>query len=413
MSKSRLDSWKEIAEYLDKSPRTVQRWHAGHALPVHHLGGCKGSVFAYAEEIDRWLKSLGEDLRWVSSEQDDAADARRRKSFEFAAQAAEMWESRSEDNLQAIAGLYRKAIDQYPGNAAAFTGLANAMILAALEGGMDKSVAYPSAMEALRRTAQLDPGGPDSRLSSAWLQVVYERKWRQARKGFEEVLLVEPQNSFALAGLALSRIADGDLEGAHAAARNAWRQSLLVSSLGALVCWCGYLAGDSSSALELISQVKASGGQGVMQGAIEALAMIQEGVRPSTIERIEEIVRQNARSPLLQGLLGYAHALAGNREAAWESLCALEHLNPQKRRNHAYGLALNLLGLRRENDAIEWLEVSFAEGSLWSLGLASDPALRSLKGHPRFESLLRKIGATAVSQMHGAHRLVECAARAV
>jgi hypothetical protein len=63
MAKLRLDSWKSIAEYLERSARTVQRWHAYLGLPVHHFDGRKGSVFAYAEEIDRWLIGLAEETR--------------------------------------------------------------------------------------------------------------------------------------------------------------------------------------------------------------------------------------------------------------------------------------------------------------------------------------------------------------
>lgn len=52
----RLDSWKEIAAYLKRDERTVQRWEREHGLPVHHVAGRgRGSVFAYAEEIDAWL----------------------------------------------------------------------------------------------------------------------------------------------------------------------------------------------------------------------------------------------------------------------------------------------------------------------------------------------------------------------
>jgi len=31
----RLDSWKEIAAYLDRSERTVRRWESSEGLPVH------------------------------------------------------------------------------------------------------------------------------------------------------------------------------------------------------------------------------------------------------------------------------------------------------------------------------------------------------------------------------------------
>jgi TolB-like protein/Tfp pilus assembly protein PilF len=51
----RLDSWKEIAAYLRRDVRTVQRWEARNSLPVHRLQhGKLGSVFAYTSEIDEW-----------------------------------------------------------------------------------------------------------------------------------------------------------------------------------------------------------------------------------------------------------------------------------------------------------------------------------------------------------------------
>jgi hypothetical protein len=156
MTKLRLDSWKSIAEYLERSPRTVQRWHTSHGLPVHHFGGSKGSVFAYSHEIDTWLVSLGEESRG-GADGDAAHETRKRRSQELTARATEMWETHSEESLNTIAGIYRKAIDQFPGNARALIGLADTMISASLEGEMDGSVAFPCATEALRRASQLDP----------------------------------------------------------------------------------------------------------------------------------------------------------------------------------------------------------------------------------------------------------------
>jgi hypothetical protein len=52
----RLDSWKEIAAYLKRDERTVQRWERERGFPVHRTpGGKRGMVFAYAEELDTWL----------------------------------------------------------------------------------------------------------------------------------------------------------------------------------------------------------------------------------------------------------------------------------------------------------------------------------------------------------------------
>ena len=53
----RLDSWKEIASYLGKTVRTIQRWERSKGFPVHRHGhGKNGSVYAFAGDIDRWLK---------------------------------------------------------------------------------------------------------------------------------------------------------------------------------------------------------------------------------------------------------------------------------------------------------------------------------------------------------------------
>ena len=54
--KKRLDSWKEIADYLKRDITTVCRWEKEKGLPVHRLpGGARQAVFAYEEEIDSWL----------------------------------------------------------------------------------------------------------------------------------------------------------------------------------------------------------------------------------------------------------------------------------------------------------------------------------------------------------------------
>ena len=53
----RLDSWKEIAAYLKKEVRTVQRWEKNMGLPVRRLAhGKQGTVFAYKSELDSWWR---------------------------------------------------------------------------------------------------------------------------------------------------------------------------------------------------------------------------------------------------------------------------------------------------------------------------------------------------------------------
>lgn len=53
-----LNSWKEIASYLGRGVRTVQRWEAHLGLPVHRPSGRDHSaVLAFSTELDQWLDS--------------------------------------------------------------------------------------------------------------------------------------------------------------------------------------------------------------------------------------------------------------------------------------------------------------------------------------------------------------------
>ncbi|MFI5117260.1 MAG: tetratricopeptide repeat protein [Terriglobales bacterium] len=54
----RLDSWKEIASFFRRDERTVKRWEKERGLPVHRLqDSATGRVYAYSDELLRWMKS--------------------------------------------------------------------------------------------------------------------------------------------------------------------------------------------------------------------------------------------------------------------------------------------------------------------------------------------------------------------
>jgi len=82
-----LESWKEIAAYLNRSEKTCRRFEETLGLPVHRLDGTpRARVFAYADELDAWLKGklnhaeeeAAEEAARVAAEE-DRAEARVRK----------------------------------------------------------------------------------------------------------------------------------------------------------------------------------------------------------------------------------------------------------------------------------------------------------------------------------------------
>jgi TolB-like protein len=58
----RLDSWKEIANFLGREVRTVQLWEKREGLPVHrHFHSKQGSLFAFRSELDAWRRGVSRD----------------------------------------------------------------------------------------------------------------------------------------------------------------------------------------------------------------------------------------------------------------------------------------------------------------------------------------------------------------
>jgi TolB-like protein/Tfp pilus assembly protein PilF len=57
-----LEGWKAIADHLNKTERTVQRWEKSKALPVRRLKAGspeeQGRVFAYKTELDAWWNEM-------------------------------------------------------------------------------------------------------------------------------------------------------------------------------------------------------------------------------------------------------------------------------------------------------------------------------------------------------------------
>jgi len=63
-----LNSWKEVASYMGRGVRTVQRWERELGLPVRRpRGKSRSAVIAFRGELDQWLHRAPSDLLQQSS----------------------------------------------------------------------------------------------------------------------------------------------------------------------------------------------------------------------------------------------------------------------------------------------------------------------------------------------------------
>lgn len=74
-----LNSWKEVATYLGRGVRTVQRWEQELGLPVRRpRGKSRSAVIAFPSELDQWLHRAPNELMQQKHAEGPAdSDARR------------------------------------------------------------------------------------------------------------------------------------------------------------------------------------------------------------------------------------------------------------------------------------------------------------------------------------------------
>jgi len=71
-----LSSWKEIAAYVGRSIRTVQRWERELGLPVHRPNGkTDGVVIALPAELDAWVKAMPTTSHFLNAEDGNGVHA--------------------------------------------------------------------------------------------------------------------------------------------------------------------------------------------------------------------------------------------------------------------------------------------------------------------------------------------------
>lgn len=78
----RLESWKEIAAYLERTTRTCQKWEGEYGLPIYRLDDSpRARVYAFKGELDGWLERV---LRETEAREAEAAASALRKVAESA-----------------------------------------------------------------------------------------------------------------------------------------------------------------------------------------------------------------------------------------------------------------------------------------------------------------------------------------
>jgi serine/threonine-protein kinase len=207
----------------------------------------------------------------------------------------------------------------------------------------------------------------------------------------DRALSLNPSHVRALTHLSWQLGEDGRTEEAVALARRAMELDPFSASTGTTLAQAQYLGGNFEAALpawrDLVELDSADPSLRYYLGwALEAVDAYAEA-----IDSHEAAVELSGRASLYLSGLGHALGVSGRTADAMAVLDELEALESEGRAE-PFHLAMVHLGLGNHDRAIQELERAYEDRNSQMLYLKHAPQFDPLRGDPRFEALLQRMG---------------------
>jgi tetratricopeptide (TPR) repeat protein len=372
----RLDSWKEIADYLGRTVRTVQRWQR-EGLPVHrHHHKKLGSIFAIPSELDDWCRQRA------------AAGAALTQRDHYHLLSRHHLRARTVESLQKSAKYAQLAIDRDPAYAPAYAALALAYAVLVSYGGCRPHTLMPQARAAAYRALQLDRNLAEAHCALGLVDLLYTFDWEAAERSFHRAMRVRPGDASIYHWLALQRLVTRRHEEALRLMEEAHARDPLSPMVGALHGWVLLLLQRPNDAITILEATIDLDPLFFRAYPTLAWAYLELGRPHDAGEAIQRAAALNG-IPLFQSILAECDARAGDQGAALERMRDIEargDYNPMYWRARVYTWA------DQPDRALDLLEESLELREWFVILLGHEPAFEPLRTSSRFRRLLSRIG---------------------
>ena len=295
-------------------------------------------------------------------------------------------DKRTAEGLQKSVTLAEEVIARSPDWATGYSCLADSYNLLGEYLFLAPNEAFPQAKAAATKALELDATCAEAHASLAEVLMFYERDWVGAERAYQTAIELNPNYAAAYHWYAWLLMTQRRFDEATQYLRLAQRidpASLYIkTALGLPPYYQGeyeLAIAHHRQALELDASFSAA-----HYYLAEALA--QQGAHAEALHEFQQVHAQHSQ----QSMALTAHTLALAQRPA-EARAILTDLQHRAREQYVspYCLALIHVALDELDEACRLLEQAVAERAAWLIFLPIDPFWTRLRGHERFESLLR------------------------
>jgi len=363
----------------------------GNALWGHRFHDESADVLKIEQEI---VSQISEALRFelTPAQQGRVSrlPTRDPEAYKLYLQGRFYWNQRTPEAITRATQLFEQAIALDPQFALAYTGLSDSLHM--LGGSYNlaiRDLSRTRSREAVETALRLDPELAEAHTSLGLLES-NQYRWVRAEKAFERALELNPNHANALLWYSLVFLGRNEIDESFAMIRRAEQVDPLSPIIISNVAQRLNMQGDHAGALDAANKAHE-----VQPGYMDAY--LQTGLAYEGLGQPEKAIAIYQRAAGLSGVPGLreqylvrAAMLSGDStearrlaELMEDRAARLEIVNVQ------VGLAYAAIGDR--DKAMDWLTRSFEAREPGLRNFIRDPAVKSLRGDPRYEDLLLRM----------------------
>ncbi len=354
-----------------------------------------GDIFVIQDEISNEISAKlrlqltrTEKKRLVRRHTEDA------EAYRLFLQGRHHWNRWTEEGFYKATGYFQQAVEKDSSYALAYTGLAESYVLLGWNSYLPPKDAFPEGKTAAMTARRLDPDLGEAHTPLAAVLWLHDWQWGEAQSEFKRSLELNPAYPTANHWYAEYLMTMGRHVEAMARIKNSQELDPLSLIINVAIGWASYMARRYDDAVDqLLRTVELDPNYPVTYWILGLLYRIT-GRYESAVAAGEKAVSLSGGSPLMRAALAHTYGKSGRAKDALQVLDDLSELANHKYVAPHFFAGIHI-GLGDNDRAIEYLEKSWDERCHWLIYLHLDPSMDDLRGNPRFQDLLRRVGLPA------------------
>ena len=383
----------------------LQRVSDGKMLWSEGFDEQNASDFEFEESISQRLaKALTLQLSQGEQQRLATPNTPNNQAYDLYIQGRYNWNKRSVESVQKSIDLFRQATSLDPNYAAAWSGLADAWILAGSYGNsfLAPSIAMPRAKEAAEKALALDDSSAEAHTSLAYIHLTWDWDFPAAEREFKRALEINPGYVNAHHWYSHELIALGRTGDSHEESETALDLDPTDVVINEHMAWHHMMAREYDRSIPQANKAIELDPNFVQAHRVLALSLLYFGRAKEACAEFEKGVELSHGDPVANAYLARCYALTHREADARRIVLALDEASTE-RYISAAEIAAVYAALHDTESALKWLDKACDERAGALIYLNADRVWDLLRSNPKFQVDVKRINLPMLADEASAH----------